>query len=209
MIARSITAEQFIDQKFELTDGGRWAELIAGEVVVYDPPSGAHGNAVLNLSRAIAEWIDTTRVGYACFELGLIIRRTPDSILCPAISYFSTGDRWAETDKVATESRPRCVFEVASTSDRVRGLHERVQCYREFGIAVVCAIEVAEKKVTVYTSDGESTVIRDGQALASNETWLGGSDEDPVLPGFSIPLKAIFADPEWWSGPRRNKPSAE
>ena len=56
-----LTAEQFVAVRHELADGGRWTELIAGRPVLLSPPTVEHGGAVLNLSKALAEYSQRER----------------------------------------------------------------------------------------------------------------------------------------------------
>src|SRR5579864_2162436 len=117
-MAELMTAEQFIEGRDELADGGRWTELVAGQPVILSPPTIEHGNSILNLSKALADYSQKEQGGYACFELGLAIARNPDTVHFPAICFFTTGDLFAEAEKVITEVRPALVVEVASTNDR-------------------------------------------------------------------------------------------
>jgi Uma2 family endonuclease len=199
MIARSMTAEQFAEQKFELADGGRWAELIAGEPVVLDPPTPEHGTAVMNLSRALAAHIERTRAGYACFELGLIVQRDPDTVLNPAISYFVNGDRWAEMDKIVTESCPALAIEVASTPDRRRSLPDRVAAYRTQGASMIWVVDPQQRRISVHSRDGQADVLQIDDSLVSDSAWTT-DDGTGILTGFSLPLADIFAEPDWWTG---------
>ena len=89
-----LSAEEFAEQKFDFGDGGRWVELVAGKVVSLEPPNAAHGTTVLNLSKALARYLLEAPDGYACFELGLLVARDPDTVRCPALSYLC---RTAET----------------------------------------------------------------------------------------------------------------
>ena len=114
------TAEQFVAERDELPDGGRWTELIAGKPVTLSPPTIEHGTAVLNLSKALAKYSQQEQGGYSCFELGLVIARDPDSVRFPAICVFTTGPLFAEADKVVTEARPSLIVEVASTIGAVQ-----------------------------------------------------------------------------------------
>src|SRR5579859_5214535 len=108
-----MTAEQFIAGRDELADGGRWTELVAGRPVILSPPTIEHGTSILNLSKALAEYSQKERMGYACFELGLAIARNPDTVHFPAICFFTAGDLFAEAEKVITEARPALVVDVA------------------------------------------------------------------------------------------------
>src|SRR5215475_8829898 len=102
--APRINAEQFDEQRFELPEGGRWTELVEGEIVALSPPDDAHGNIVRNLSKSLAIHAQQSQSGYACFELGLIVGRNPDTVRFPAACYFTQGERFSESDKFVTEA---------------------------------------------------------------------------------------------------------
>lgn len=193
---RCQTAEEFVQKRCELEDGGRWSELILGEPVSLQPPSSRHGTAVLNITKALADYVQSTMVGYACFELGLIVRRAPDSVYCPPISYFVSGSRWEEMDKSITETRPALVVEIASSRDRKQQLPHRVPLYLEWGVAVVWAVETESKRISVHTAGG--TAIHDeDEKLEAASDWINDRCETSVLPGFSIAVQDIFREPEW------------
>lgn len=202
MIKRIMTAEEFADQKFYLPEAGRWWELVAGETVFLDSPSDEHGNVVLNLSNALAAWIDQTRTGYACFELGVVVQRSPDTVLSPAISYFVTGDRWAEMDKDITETLPALVFEVASSQPRRRSMRERVAAYRQAGIPVVVVLDPQQKRIAIHSGHDELEVLNPNDDLACREYWCCDDHDGVLLDGFSMSVEAIFQQPEWWTGPK-------
>lgn len=205
MIARSLTAEEFAECRYDLAEGGQWAELIAGQPVELHPPEDAHGTAIMNLSKALADWVEQFRAGYACFEHGLIIKRNPDTVYCPPISYFDSGDRWAEMDRPVTESRPALVVEVPSTPDRARLLTDRITQYREWGVAVLWVVEPQTKRITVYSRNPEPTRLTQEDTLASDAGWEHEDDASVVLPEFSLPVEQIFRAPDWWTNPRRTE----
>jgi len=200
MIAGSTTAEEFVDRRYELPNGGQWSELICGEPVELHPPESAHGTAVLNLSKALADWIEQTRTGHACFELGLILSRCPDTVCCPPISYFVTGDRWSEMDQTVTESCPGLVVEVPSTPDRRRLLPGRIRQYLEHGVAAVWVVDPSGQTITVQTNQTEPLVLSCNDTLSSDSGWTSKVTGEPVLAGFSLPVERVFREPDWWSG---------
>ncbi len=153
----------------------------------------------MNLSRALATHIDQTRAGYACFELGLIVQRNPDTVLSPAISYFLTGDRWAEMDKVVTESCPSLTIEVASTPDRRRSTQERVSAYRSHGASMIWVVDPRQRQISIHSGDHQVDVLSTEDSLVPNDAWLT-SDGTAILAGFSMPLAEVFAEPDWWTG---------
>src|SRR5205823_1538569 len=131
------TAEQFVAGRADLPDGGRWTELVSGRPIILSPPPLEHGTVVLNLSKALADYSQKEQGGYACFDLGLIVARDPDSTRFPAISFFTAGPMFAEADGGVTETRPALVVEIASTNDRRRGLDERISGWLDWGVKLV------------------------------------------------------------------------
>jgi len=183
-----LTAEQFADRKFYYPDGGRWTELSAGQVVTLSPPDEVHGNVVLNFSKALAEHAQKAQDGYACFELGLIVARQPDTVYCPAVSYFQKGERFAESDNIVTEAVPELVVEIASTNDRRRNMSERITQYLTWGVAEVWLADTERQEMHIF-QPGVS-----GQQISSGETLHGGM----VLSEFHSRVEDLFAAPQWY-----------
>lgn len=183
-----LTAEEFAEKRFELADGGRWSELVTGIVVTLEPPDLSHGNAVLNLTKAFGEQTSRDAAGYACYELGLIIRRSPDTVLFPAVSWFNEGPRFGESDKVLTDIMPSLVVEVASTNDRRRDLRERIITWHERGVNLVWVIDPLSERVHSIARG------RTPQQLGAGDVLRG----DPVIEGFEIDVAQLFAEPSWW-----------
>lgn len=183
-----LTAEEFAESKYDFPEGGRWTELERGELVTLSPPDDVHGNVVLNLTKALAEHAQTARDGYACFELGLVIARDPDTIRCPAVSYFQEGELFSEMDKLITETVPALVVEIASSNDRRQNMADRVTAYREWGVRQVWLIDTHLREVHLC-GQGQSRV-----QLRSHEKLLGR----PILSDFQCRVGDLFEAPEWY-----------
>jgi Uma2 family endonuclease len=186
-----LTAEEFAARRYDLADAGRWMELVEGSVVSLGEPDLPHGTAVLNLSKALAAHLAEHaegRPGYACFDLGVVTVRGPDTVRFPAVSYFAGGTLFAESEKTITETAPALVVEVASTSPRREKLAARVSEYHTAGVRVVWVIDTLEKRVHV----AQKGVL--SKRLAEHETLLGR----PVLAGFRLRVGDLFAEPAWW-----------
>lgn len=196
MIMRSMTAEEFVASRHELEEGGRWSELILGEPVNLVAPPPKHGTAVLNITKAIADYVQQTMVGYACFELGLVVKRAPDSVYCPPISYFVAGSRWEEMDKEITETRPALVIEMASSRDRRQSIPPRVSQYLDWGVAVVWVVDTESQNVCVHTASG-SAMFDSQESLESSAEWINASCDAPVLEGFRIAVEDVFREPDF------------
>lgn len=188
-----MTIEEFVDQRHELPEGGRWTELISGEPVHLDSPDHEHGTTVLNLSRDLGLFLhqdSSAADAYICFELGLIISRNPDTVRFPAACCFIGGDLFSETDKVATETVPVWVVEIASTKQRRRDIKRRVVEYQLMGVKLVWVIDPFEAVVHSFSDAGVSDSFTEQQTATA----------DPVFPDFQVRVADLFAVPKWWKG---------
>lgn len=188
MPPENLTAEQFVERRAELPDGGRWTELDAGSMVTFTPPEPEHGTALLNLSKNLAAAVSPAEPGYACFDLSLVITRRPDTVRCPAISYFAGGPLFAESDNTLSEKCPDLVVEIASSNDRRRNLANRVERYLKWGVRCVWVLDTHAKQVYVFQPS------RQTERLASHQTLFGS----PVVPAFRMPVGDLFREPSWW-----------
>lgn len=187
MIAKvPMTIAQFEEK---LQDGDRWVELIEGRFVRLSPPDDAHGDVVRNLARSLAAYLRKSSDVYACFELPLIVKRSPPTVRCPAAScfQFQPGERFAETDKLLTDTRPVLVIEVASTNERRDAMSNRVQAYLDWGVPTVWVIDPVTRHVHLFQGKNPAQMLKEPQVLLGH----------PALPGFSIPLSDLFRPPEW------------
>lgn len=190
--ADRMTAQQFVECRSDLPDGGRWHELHEGRAVLMEAPDDAYGTAVLNLSRAMAEWFqhqeDKTKVGYACHQIGLHVENDPDSVFCPAMSYFNSGRQFEQADNEIATASPRLVVEVASANDRRSEMRTRTLAYAVLGVKTIWIPDPTKKEIQVISADSHTL------ALGSWQTLEGGD----ALPGFAIKVEDVFAQPEWW-----------
>lgn len=185
-----LTADQFLDCRFELPDAGQWSELVAGDPVQLEPPDLEHGNTVLNLSKSIAEFVQKTNRGYACFDLGLRITRDPDTVHFPAVSYFLGGERFSEADKLYTDTVPDLVIELSSTPDRRTRMSARIGRWLEWGVRQVWVINPAERTVEIHALGVEPRHCDEASTATA----------EPVLPEFSVRVSELFTVPDWWMG---------
>ncbi|WP_010587364.1 Uma2 family endonuclease [Schlesneria paludicola] len=181
-----ITLEQYEER---LLDGDRWIELAEGRLIRLNPPDDAHGDVVRNLSRALATFLKKSPDTYACFELPLILQREPALVRCPAISCFRfvAGGRFAETDKLLTETRPVLIIEVASTNERREAMSTRVKAYLAWGVEVVWVVDPVTRHVHLFRGGLSGDMLKEPQVLVGF----------PVLPGFAIPVSDLFRQPDW------------
>ena len=187
-----MTAEEYAEAKYDLPEGGRWTELERGRIVTLQPPDEAHGNVVGNLSRALGTYFGERQAqgAYACFDLGLLVAREPDTVRSPAVCCFPGPDLFSEADKIFSDVRPILIVEIASTNDRRRSMPGRVEEYRAWGVDLLWVIDTANEQVHVYPRERSSKVVDLRHSL------LG----EGALPGFGLPVAKLFIEPEWYRG---------
>lgn len=195
---QKLTAEEFAQRRNELPEGGRWYELHAGEPVLLESPDDAHGTVVLNLSRALGNWLQTSgggiSAGYACHGPGLHVASEPDTVYIPSLLYFDQGPPFGQLDLVIATLVPRLVIDVASSNDRRRGMRDRTLAYLKLGVEAIWVPDPFKLEVQVIRRRGPT------MALGMRQSLEGGS----VLADFQMPVSEVFAQPEWWTGPQNS-----
>jgi Uma2 family endonuclease len=185
---RLLTAEEFAAREGDDDFEPRGTELVGGRVLSLEPPALEHGAVVFNLTKAIARYLQRAQDenGYACFEIGLVVARKPDTVRRPPVSFFVGGERFAELDRRLTETRPAFVVEIASTNDRRRAMRERVESYLRWGVRTVWVADPAEKAVHVIQSGKPPRLFAGGQSVPGS----------PVFGDFRVAVSELFAMPE-------------
>ena len=127
---------------------------------------------------------------YACYDLGLLLKTSPDTVRFPAMSIFCSGERFSESDKSVTEGVPEVVVELASTSDRRALYPERATGYLQWGVLTVWVIDPQAKSLSLFTPSEPEKTLSVADVL----------DGTPWLQGFRITMAELFVEPEWWTG---------
>ena len=189
----AITAEEFVSKLPELPEAGRWHELHDGLPVLLSAPDDVHGTIVLNLTRALATWLQGQPVatrGYACPGIGLHVKSQPDTVYFPAMSLFKDGRPFSQFDRTIASEVPKLVIDLASSNDRRTDMRLRTTAYLKHGVEVIWIPDPFKKEVQVIRRSAHTLALGKWQTL----------NGDPVLPGFQIEVEKIFAQPKWWNG---------
>lgn len=193
----TITAETFIAERFELPDGGRWCELVLGEIVQAQPPDIGHGNVVLHLSKALADAAQRRpeQPGATCFDFGLLIGRDPDTLLFPAVAYFAACGPFELSGEEFTERIPELIVEVASTNDRRRALPGKLNAYRGMGVREIWVVDPDARHVLQFVASAEAPRTLSGRQKLSGREFLTDLD---------VEVESLFAEPGWWKAGATN-----
>jgi Uma2 family endonuclease len=177
-----VTAEQlarFPDDEFRY-------ELVDGRVHRMSPVGGVHGMLVVRLAAAIELWLQEHPIGVLLTETGFVLTRNPDTVRAPDLA-FVRADRIPSTGVPFGfwPGAPDLAVEILSPDDSPSDVRTKVRDYLRRGVPLVWVIDPRAQRVTAYRP---SAVF---QTLAADGALDGGG----VLPGFTYPLRRLFARP--------------
>ena len=186
-----LTAEEF----FRLYAGKDVnAELVRGIVVTpgtvsekhgveMAPVGEEHGEVAANISGNFYIYSRQSGVGRVGVEIGYLLRRNPDTVRAPDVSFYLARRTEGEARRSGyVPGVPDIAIEVVSPGDTAAELEQKVGEYLAAGSQRVWVVYPSSRRVMVHRADGAAMSYSDDAAI-----------EDPeLLPGFSLPLAEIF-----------------
>ena len=158
-------------------------ELIRGVLHMMSPSNPRHGVIAGRLARVIGNHVESERLGtYFGAEAGFQLSENPDTVRAPDVAFVRSG-RPEASYRGFYPGAPDLAVEVLSPDDRPGYVREKVAEWLEAGARAVWVVDPRDRTVTVH--EPRQTAKRLGEA----ETLRGGE----VLPGFELPVAAIFA----------------
>lgn len=179
------------DELLAMGDSGKGCELVEGTLVRVAPTGILHGMSVSRLNAAVT--LHAAREGSGVVvgaETGFVLSRpgAPDTVLAPDVAYVRSeriaGLARADLQKFLRLA-PDLVAEIAPPDQYRPEMTAKASVYLEAGVRLVWIVWPAARTVDVWRPGGTAPVT----TLAVGDA-LGGLD---VLPGFSYPLKELFA----------------
>jgi Uma2 family endonuclease len=174
-----MTAEQFAargsrDERAELWDG----------VLQVREPAGGYGDLV---SSSVVSLLETHvrrhRLGWVSgSELGFILARDPDRVLCPDAAFVSAERRLAPPVRGFAPLVPDFVVETLSPDDSWLGVVRKCGVWNAHGVRVAWGVHPVRREVAIFKPD-ETPVVKTGRSLL---------DAAPVLPRFRPRVERLF-----------------
>ena len=161
----------------------RLCELVDG-VLVEKAMGSIESLLAMELAYEIRRFIEDADLGVV-LGADAMLRLAPGLVRMPDVSFVS-WDRIPSgqfPDEPISGIAPDLAVEVLSAGNTKREMERKVGEYFEAGVRLVWLIDPKARTVDAYTSPNESRRLRNGQTL-------GG---EPVLPGFTLPLRQLFA----------------
>ena len=161
--------------KYELADG-RLVTLMA-------PPGGDHGRMQLRVGIILFTHAEKLGLGEAFGEVGVILRRNPDSVRAPDAAFVlkrSLPVRMSPEGYL--ETIPELVVEVRSKNDSLPELRAKADEYLDAGVQLVWLVDPASTTVTVCRAKQSPQKLAVGDVLKAAG----------VIPGFRVPVAELF-----------------
>jgi Uma2 family endonuclease len=157
-----------------------------GEIIVIAPAGGYSGYQSGEVFRQLSVWARRDKTGVA-FDSSTGFRLPNGGMRAPDAAWVQHSRLEKLSRREKEQFIPLCpdfVIEVASPTDHVSHLREKMDEYRKAGLRLGWLILPASMQIEVYTASGV-------QVLASPKILTG----DPVLPGFKLELASIWNPP--------------
>jgi len=159
---------------------------VVGGLVVEEPPLGMHENRLANrLLKMINLFDPPGDLGEAVLESLFILEHTPRLRRRPDVAFVSI-DRLPNDqpmgDEAAWDVIPDLAVEIASPSDLIEDLMDKIEEYFRVGVRLVWVIYPRHRKVYTYDSPSSVKILVEGDSL----------DGGAVLPGFRLALTPLF-----------------
>jgi Uma2 family endonuclease len=170
-------------------DDGMRHELIDGEHFVTPTPNLKHQAIVRNLIVAIADYLRQHRIGGKVYGAPLAVILSTFDVVEPDVLFISrtrepevlTGD-WVH-------GAPDLVVEIASPSTRKRDATVKKHLYERWAVFEYWIVDPDAEIVTVFRRADATYAVAATLSRERADVLI-----TPLLPGFELPLTAIFED---------------
>ncbi len=168
---------------WNLGNSAEHCELIDGELSPVIPPGGEHGFIQIKLGAILLQHVTIHRLGRVFGEVGYVLRRDPDTVLGPDISYISAARLPADQVRFL-ELAPDLAIEIVSASNTPAEIDLILAIYLSSGVKSVWIVYPQQRQVAVYAPDEAPHVFKNGETLTVGE----------VLPDLLLRVSEIFDD---------------
>jgi Uma2 family endonuclease len=167
-----VTVQEFLQMP---EPPGERIELMGGEVVAMGRGGRAHEFVKSNIAKLLFTRVRSGRVlTETSFELDDLNSVIPD------ISY-AASDPGNPGDTGLIRGAPTLAIEVVSSETAAR-LEQKIELYLAHGSKSVWVVFPEQRVVRIFDSSGQSKKFEQNQTL----------EDSSVLPGFQVPVSAIF-----------------
>ena len=182
-MATTIAPRTIDDLERDGAPEGRW-ELINGELVELSPGSEDHGAYGVAVIVHLGSHVYSRRLGRVFgADTGFVISDDPPTVRVPDAAFVLAERLPRDRDRRRfLRVLPDIAVEVISPSDRPGDVIAKVALWLNAGVPLVWLVDPEMETVTVFER-GKAPLL-----LTVDQTLTGGD----ILPGFELPVQAIF-----------------
>lgn len=176
-----LTAEDLEKLQAQLPDYA--LELVGGEIIVMSPSGLESDEVALEIGRQLGNWVRPRRLGrVGGSSAGFILPNAAQDVRAPDCSFIRAARLKRTTQKFA-QLVPDLIFEVASASDSLEKLRQKIQEFLSLGTIVGVLVDPRIQTLEVLRHGQEPVVLRDGDVLVLPD----------LLPGWELEVSSIWA----------------
>ena len=177
-------------ESWPLTEDDSLYEVVNGQRLEPPPMSVLATRIANRLGRRLGTFVEDSRLGTAEVEMLFLLDEAEDLQRRPDVALVSferwPSDRAVPDDEAAWDVVPDLAVEVVSPTDRDEAGLAKVREYFAAGVRLVWKVYPRQRVVHVFESFAAIRVLTRADDL----------DGGPVVPGFRLPLAALFEQPE-------------
>lgn len=184
---RALAREQKLRQKFyaDITPEHKW-EFIQGEVIMHSPALNRHLMATKHVLGPLDAFARVNKLGVVYVEKAMTC--FPRNDYEPDVMFFGTSKLGLIDADTLKFPIPDLIVEVLSPSTEHRDRGIKFQDYALHGVGEYWIIDTVAETVELYQLDGNTypPVPKLAEGILSSD----------VVPGFELPVRAIFDEAE-------------
>jgi len=178
-----ITIEEFEAFIAQSENADRLFELVDGEIEE-KMPTEEHGVLTLRIGSKLLIFVEINDLGRVAVEVRYRNPDDPNNTRLPDVSFTSKERALPLVKKGSVPQMPDLAVEVQSPDDSLPKMRAKARYYLANGCKIVWLVLPSKRLVEVYRADETEDILTEADTL----------DGGDVLPGFILPVKAIFAD---------------
>lgn len=181
--AKSRTEPVTAENVLELMGQKRW-ELVRGEVCEVPPAGWEHGRQASRVGVRLFVYVEAHQLGEVLLtETGYLIAQDPDTIRAPDAAFIASPKVPERAPRGWVSVVPDLVIEVISPSDRVGSVEDKIADWLNAGVRLLWAVYPGTRTVQAHRPGQPPRILTEADTL----------DSEDVVPGFSLPVREIFA----------------
>lgn len=164
---KPITAEEFFDFVHRPENRDRHFELEDGEIVEMSRPGELHGVVCGNVTGLFWSYCRQRKRGRVCCnDMGLIVKRDPDTVRGPDVSLYLDHKKYEDLDRRYPEAFPALIVEVLSPNDRLGKTIKRLQRFLATGVPLAWMVDPESRNVSFFRPGQAPLVLDEDQEIA-------------------------------------------